>query len=345
MPHTPNNSTLAKTPTELSLTILITVVSGKDAVRCCLKALYPQVNFEQTEIIVPVDKWSNDIGELALEFPEVNFHFIEDLGLAASDKISSHQHRLYDRRRAVGLNLSRGQIIAMTEDHAVPAEDWCEQILLLHEKSFQVIGGAIENSIDKPLNWAWYYCDFGRYGKPLKNNNAEYISDINVAYKREAIMSVRDIWNEAYHETTVHWELQKRDVKLVLDERMTVFQERAEMNLFEALRERINWGRVFAETRVNKMSLPKRFIYSVGAVFLPPVLLLRVFKNMLRQKRTFRQMVTTLPLAFLLLVGWSFGEMFGYMSESPQVNSDIKSVSNENSFVTDQPNVKSKLVT
>ncbi len=316
--YEPKILTLTKDSPKLTLTILITVVSGKEILSRCLRALCPQVNFTETEIIVPYDIWSKEVGELVSKYPKVKFHFIEDLGLAVSNKISAHQHRLYDLRRAVGLNLSNGKIIAMTEDHAVPAEDWCEQILTLHEQSFGIIGGAIENRIDDPLNWAWYYCDFGRYGKPLPNNEAEFVSDVNVSYKRETIMSVRKIWNNAYRETTVHWALRSLGEKIVLDERMKVFQERPKMKLSEALRERVNWGQVFAETRANEMNIPKRLIYAAGTILLPPLLLLRVFKNMYRQKRTFRQMVTTLPLAFLFLIHWSLGETIGYLRGEPQ---------------------------
>ncbi len=303
----------------ITLTILITVVSGKKALSNCLKALYFQVDFDDTEIIVPFDKWSESVGELKREFPEVNFHYIEDLGLAASDKITSHQHRLYDRRRSVGLNLSSGKIIAMTEDHAIPAKDWCQQILKLHEQPFGVIGGAVENRIDNPLNWAWYYCDFGRYGKPLADIEPEYVSDINVAYKRDAIMSVRNLWQETYSETTVHWAMRSQGEKFLLDERMVVYQKRPKIKLSKAFRERIDWGRIFAETRAKKMAFSKRLIYSAGATLLPPLLLFRLFKHMKRQKRTFQQIAKTLPVALILLTGWSLGEMFGYLRREPKV--------------------------
>jgi hypothetical protein len=344
LPFLPNNPNLTKNKSNIHLTILITIVSGKDALRRCLEVLYPQVDFREVEIIVPFDKWSKEIGEIVSEFPEVKFHFIENLGLATSDKITAHEHRLYDRRRAVGLNLSQGRIIAMTENHAVPAEDWIKQIMDLHKQPFDVIGGAIENNINKPINWALYYCDFGRYGKPLKEVDSNYVSDINVAYKREAIMSVREIWSEAYHETSVHWALRSNGIKLVLDERMTVYQERPQIKLTETLRERINWGRVFAETRAIKMNFPKRLIYAVGTILLPPLLLMRVFKNMFRQKRNLSQMATTLPLAFLLLIGWSVGEMLGYLKGEPQVNASKKIISPQNSYISGQQDIKSKLV-
>jgi hypothetical protein len=322
--------------TDLRLTVLITIVSGSESVRRCLSVLVPQIDFSDAEIIVPFDKWSVEVGTLAEDFPQVRFHFIEDLGLADSDNISAHQHRLYDHRRAVGLRLSHGRIVAMTEDHAIPAEDWCQQILKAHEQPYGVIGGAIENAIDCPLNWAWYYCDFGRYGRPLKNGEAEYVSDINVAYKRDALESVRDIWHEAYHETTVHWSLRERGTKLFLDEKMVVFQNRPPLSLPKVLRERFDWGRVFAETRANEMSFLRRLVFAAGATFLPLLLVLRVVKNMRRQRRTFYQILKVFPLAFLLLLSWSLGESIGYLTGEPRLSVNNFEVKSSPKFITDQ---------
>lgn len=309
----------------LKLTVLLTVVSGQAALRRCLEVLYPQIDFTDAEIIVPFDKWSSDVGSLISEFPKVTFHFIEDLGLADSSGISAHQHRLYDRRRAIGLRLSRGKIVAMTEDHAKPAADWCQQILAAHEQPHKVIGGAIENGIDHPLNWALYYCDFGRYGRPLSNDETDYVSDTNVAYKREVLESVRDVWHEAYHETTVHWAIFESGSKLYLNEKMVVFQHRPPLSLSKAIRERIEWGQIFAETRGNKMSMSKRLIFAAGTIFLPVLLLGRIIKDMSRQKRTLRQMTKVLPLSWLLLLGWSLGEFIGYLAEEPKTkNSQLE---------------------
>lgn len=300
---------------KLTLTIVVTIVSGKSALRRCLRVLSPQVDFQTAEIIVPYDDWSLDAGELASEFPGVIFHHIKDLGRAASAKISARQHRLYDRRRAVGLKLARGRIVAMTEDHAVPAQDWCRQILSASSDSrYPVIGGAIENAVDRPLNWAWYYCDFGRYGRPFESGKVNYISDVNVAYRKDVLAATQAIWNEEYHETTLHWAMQERDINLFLNKNIVVYQQRPALPFKDALLERITWGRIFAETRANVCSLGQRFLYASGTPILPVLLLMRVVKNMRRQKRTLRQMIPALPIIFLLLFGWSFGEFIGYIA-------------------------------
>lgn len=300
----------------IKLSILITVVSGKDAVRRCLLALRPQVQAVAAEIIVPYDEWAVEVGELNAEFPEVNFHLIAH---SVAGNVPSHQHRLYDRRRAVGLALTAGEVVAMTEDHAIPAADWVNQILAAHRQPFAVIGGAIENGIDRAMNWALYYCDFGRYGSPLPQGEIEYVSDVNVSYKREALETVRDIWRDEYHETTVHWTMRERGIELRLDPGLKVYQHRPPMTFGKAFRERIEWGRVFAETRVAAIGLPQRIFFAVVAPLLPAVLLARVAKNMFRQGRSFGQMATALPLTAGLLIGWAWGELVGYVNGAPKL--------------------------
>lgn len=308
---------------EILLSIIVTVVSGRESMRRCLRVLCAQTDFAVMEIIVPFDKWSREIGELREEFGQVKFYFIENLGLAETENISAHQHRLFDRRRAIGLQIARGKLIAMTEDHARPADDWCAELLKTEKQPFAVIGGAIENGIDKPLNRAWYYCDYGRYGRPFADGFREYISDVNIVYKRETLEALRDLWEMEYRETVLHWTILENGGQLFLSHRMVVYEERPPVKLLTALRERIEWGRVFAETRVLVGNRRARSIYAARSLFLPPVLLSRVIKNMLRQRCGFLQIAGTLPLAFLLLTGWSFGELTGYVSGLPEAKSKL----------------------
>ena len=314
---------------ELSLSIIVTVVSGKTALRRCLRALAPQVDPAETEVIVPYDQWTVEVSDLAREFPQVRFHFYDELGVASSigsgnlgnpgaGRVPARAHRLYDRRRAVGLAQARGRIIAMTEDHAVPADDWVRQIRAAHAQPYAVIGGAIENAVDRPLNWALYYCDFGRYGRPLPAGEAEYVSDINVSYKREALYSIREVWGETYHETIAHWALRARGETLYLDPRLVVYQRRPAITWRQVYRERIEWGRAFAEGRVTELGPWRRLVYAVGAPALPVILLLRVWRRMRHQRRSPGQIIRILPVAAVLLTGWVLGEMIGYGAGAPR---------------------------
>jgi hypothetical protein len=230
---------------------------------------------------------------------------------------------LYDRRRALGLRLARGRIVAMTEDHAVPSPDWVQQLLEVHEQPYTVIGGAIENAIDRPLHDAVYFCDFGRYGRPLTASTAAYVSDVNVSYKRDALMAIEHVWRESYHETTTHWALAARGDRLYLDPRLVVHQHRPPLPWRAAFRERLEWGRAFAETRVAAMSTRRRFLYGVCAPALLVLMLWRVWRHMRRQQLAVGRVARSLPVAAALLVLWTIGEFTGYVAGSPLDSRDM----------------------
>ncbi|MCO6510080.1 MAG: glycosyltransferase, partial [Aridibacter famidurans] len=296
------------------------IVSGPESLRQCVSSLLPQMDAEHDELIVPYDEWSVGAVELAEEFPRIRFVKTQDAGTSVTENAPSLEHRLYDRRRAIGLAAARGRLIAMTEDHAVPAENWLEKIVEAHRDPAGAIGGAIGNRVDRPLNWAQYYCDFGRYGPPFENGPAAFVSDVNVSYKRQAILEVKDVWEINYRETEVHDEMSRRALVLKLNDRLVVYQNRPAISLRAAFRERIEWGRVYGEIRSGGLSFGARMAYAAGTALLPFVLVFRVVSNIRRQKRPSKHFFTVVPLAFLLLVFWSFGELTGYIAGDKAAN-------------------------
>ena len=299
---------------ELEFTVVVTVVDGKECTRTHLTTLCPQMDFKCAEVLVPYDKWSEDVGSLADEFPEVVFHFSEHLGLENNERISKSDHVLYDRRRSIGLHLSRGKIVALTEDRAIPEKDWAAQMLKAHLQPYEVIGGAVENGVERSINRALYFCDFGRYGRPFHNHEVSYVSDVNLAYKREALDLTKDLWAEYYHETTVNWTLQSHGKKLYLDCGPVVYQCRRQISLWNALKERVVWGRVFARTRVERLTYIHRLLFAGAVPLLPLILLFRALQHMIRQGEEFKKIVVTMPLISLFVFCWSVGELAGYLT-------------------------------
>lgn len=296
----------------IALSVVVAVVGGPGPLRRCLTALCTQMDPHESEIIVPYDRWCDDVATLNGEFSQVRFHRISDDGITETPRVSIDRHRLYERRRAVGLSLARGAVVALTEDFAVPTPDWSRQVLAAHARAHPVIGGAIENGIDRPLNWALYYCDFGRYGRPFPAGPVSYVSDVNVSYKQPVLLATADVWRDAYQETTLHWYLKAHGYPLFLDPSPVVFQQRPTLPLAHAVRERAALGRAFAETRAATATW-QRVLYACGTPVLPLLLLSRCMRHMLRQGRTVRQMATTLPLALILMTAYALGELSGYI--------------------------------
>ncbi len=96
---------------------------------------------------------------------------------------------------------ARGQIIAWTEDHCIPAPDWCKKILEAHEcdPDAGALGGAVLNgSQDRSLDWANFLCTFGPFVPPMTRLPGRAPSVANLSLRRDALPSgpIRAGWVE-----------------------------------------------------------------------------------------------------------------------------------------------------
>ncbi len=299
---------------EPELSIVVAVIEGgRTAMETCLEALAPDAKNIKLECIAPFDSRLDAVDELKAKFPWVNFIDARDYVNAAEFGQTSREH--HDILRAIGLREATAPLVALVEDHGTPSPGWCAALLEAHRKSDAAgIGGAVENGVDRLLNWAVYYCDFGRYQNPVPEGAVEFLSDSNVSYKREALWSVKTLWFDAFHETSVNWELRRRGEILNLNPKMVVHQTRRRLSIGYALRERYVWGRSFAGTRAVEVSTAKRFIYAALSFLLPFLLTTRIVLQGFRKKRHLRELLMALPLIFLLETFWAIGEFVGYIT-------------------------------
>ena len=222
------------------LSIVVRIVGGKPFVRRCLSSLKEQIGSHAIEVIVPYDATVSDIDGLKREFPQFFFFDVSGVQTFTPDPIPAVAHALCDRHTSKGLGIARGEIIALVEDDATPAGDWCEQILAAHKLPYDVIGGAVEHTGRGTMNWAVYFLDFGRYQLPLSEGPASYLTDVNISYKRAALDSVKAVWEREYNEVAVHWALMKKGAVLWRRPQIVVHQDRGSLSVMRQLRERFD---------------------------------------------------------------------------------------------------------
>lgn len=299
---------------DIELSIVVAVIEGGSAaMTTCLEALEPSTSVCALEVLVPYDSRLDSVDELKSRFPWAQFIDARKAVVAEEHGDSSREH--HDLLRAVGLNLATGPIVALLEDHGVPSENWCKALLHAHRTSDSSgIGGAVENGVDRLLNWAVYYCDFGRYQNPVPTGQVEFLSDSNVSYKREALWTAKHLWSTAFHETSVNWELRRAGFGLELNPEMVVFQTRRRLRLLAALRERVVWGRSFAGTRATEISGGQRMVFAALSFLLPVILTFRIVIQGLQKRRHLGKLFASLPIIFLLEIFWALGEFIGYLT-------------------------------
>lgn len=278
--------------------------------RSCLQALREQERCPPMEIIAPVLTATRGLAELKREYPGVRFLEFDGTGSGAP-RAGGREH--HDELRSEGIKAAAGGIIALIEDHDCPAPDWAAEVVRAHAHPAAAIGGAVENGIRAPLNWAVYFCDFGRYQNPIPEGESRWATDVNVSYKRAALEKVRPAWESSFHEIRVHRALMQAGEQVRLCPRMVVFQRRRGLRLKGCLRERYVWGRSFAASRAREMGVAGRAALAALSPALPLLLLARMGWRAAR-KGALGAFAMAFPLTAALTVAWGFGEMAGYAS-------------------------------
>jgi len=293
------------------LSIIVTVVGGGQFLHRCLSHLAPQANRPLVEVLVPYDDTVAGIEALKQAFDEVKFVDMGHVPTAAPPRTQAAEHELYDRRSAVGVLQSQGEIVALLQDYVIVSDDWCEQVLAAHELPYAAIGGAVEHGGRGALNWAVFFQDFGRHQPPLSEGPATYLTDVNVSYKRAALEPLRELWQERYKEATVNWALAKRGECLWQRPQIVVAQDRGRLRFGSLVLERYHWGRLFGAVRTREISTRRRLAYTIGAAAIPMFLLFRAARKVFRGRRHLGHFVRGLPYFFPLVSIWCFGELIG----------------------------------
>jgi hypothetical protein len=297
------------------LSVVVTIASDTlhppsiDHLRPCLESLARQHNPPAMEVIVPHQPEFSGMIELGKEFPAVRFLEICDLKRYTGHSGSREHH---NELRARGVKAARGEIVALTEDHAVADPDWCSSIVEAHRKPVAAVGGAIENAAPGLLNWAVYFREFGQYQNPLREKEAFDPSDVNVSYKRSALAGIRDAWSDTFEERTVNWAIRASGRRITFSPRVVVYQKRMNLNLASALQERWIWGRSYGAWR--GLSGSSRFVWAFVSLGLPVILVARAIATIARKRRNAGVFLKALPLLILITAAWCGGEMSAYLT-------------------------------
>jgi hypothetical protein len=300
-----------------ALSIVIAIASDTTAptdtrhLAPCLDALMRQGRGLPFEVIVPLPPGVAGLEDLRRRQPDVQFPEIPDLRKYPAKRNSREHHGELIAR---GFARARGAIIALIEDHDVASPDWIARLFDAHRRPVAGVGGAIENGIDRPLNWAVYFCDFLLYQNPLPEGDSRRASDANVSYKRAALESVRKVWEKEFHEAMVNGAILANGGKLALAPEVIVYQHRQGLQLLAILRERRIWGRSFGAWRCQQAGRLRRVVWAVFSPVLPVLLPLRLTWIAFRKRRNFWPFLKALPITAALTASWSWGEFIGYVT-------------------------------
>lgn len=283
-----------------TLSVVVGSHNARASIEDCLSALIEQRTGDDVEIIV-VDNSTDGTAEIIERgFPDVRL-------------VSCPASVLIPELWETGIGRARGDIVAITTAHCVPAKDWIAGMLGAHNGAVAAVGGAIESDENASLvDWAVYFCRYSQYMLPFEEGFAPEIAGDNASYKRAQIDGCREAWRGGFWEPAVHAELRKAGHRLLLTPAVVVYHRRS-FDLPGFMKQRFLHGIQFGRDRAARLSGPKRLFYIASSPAIPLVFFFRISRQVLRKRRHTPKYLASLPLLVPFLLAWASGELVGYL--------------------------------
>lgn len=286
------------------VSVLIGRVSTEDAPRILetLQSLHDKQGDHCCEVVLADRRNDAIMAQVARLFPQIEI-------------VDCPPQMSLPEMRTLAFERSQGTIVAVTEDHCVPAEGWLAEIeaALDADSSFDAVGGCVENGVfATDFDWATFLCEYCYFSPPVLEGESAILPGMNVAYRRSALEALpRARLIEGFWETTVHPLIIAGGGKLLSSNAMKMYHCKAfSRRLFYA--QRFIYSRYYAGLRFPREQLMTRLVAMLATFALPPLLLLRMVKGA-RAKGLNLEFRRALPDLLILVLVWSLGEMFGYL--------------------------------
>jgi glycosyltransferase involved in cell wall biosynthesis len=282
------------------LSIVIAASNSVDCLEHCLSSLRRQAEAPDIEVIV-----ATNYAQEITDGIKNNYPFPQYIYLAKNTTVPE--------LRTTGIAHSKGEIVALLEDHCVIHKNWCREIKRAHQLPYAMIGGSVENATSKSLlDWAVYFFDYGKYMLPDKSRLIDTLPGNNVSYKKSILRKIENNYRNGFFETFVNLELEKQGHFHYFVPSAIVYHRKS-YSLGKTFLQHYYHGRSFGGMRLSDVALPKRIIFLFGSFFLPVLLPLRIVLRTFGKGRHIKKLLFCLPYLFLLITSWSFGELCGYL--------------------------------
>lgn len=264
----------------------------------CLDSLHDQAVAEHVELLV-VDGHGQGLPQYAVpRYPQVT-----RLQMTGASVLQMRAH---------AMSQSRGEIVAVTEDHCRVAFDWCRRIIEAHTEhpDAAVIGGVVENGSDRGIiHWASFFIVNGAAMPPVRGGVQRKIAgQASVSYKKRVVP--RDVPRLGRMEWMLNQDLRAQGETLVADHLIRVAHVQP-LTFPEACAIHYHDSRTIAGFRLERIGLLERSIRLGGCFAMSPLLLLRTVLPILAKHRHLGWLVLSLPMIAVLTLCRAAGALVG----------------------------------
>ena len=283
------------------LTVVVATTQPWPEIRMCLESVHDQAREVGAELIV-VDGHGQGLPDSALEsYPQVT-----RLSMPGSSVL---------KMRAAAMARSRGDVVAVTEDHCRVGSSWCRSILAAHARypKAGVVGGVVHNGSDRRvIDWASFFIVNGASMPPVTNGpHAKVALQATVSYKRRVIP--RDVPELGRMEWMLNQDVRARGETLVSDDSIVVDHVQS-FSFSEACAIHYHDSRSIAGFRLERIDLLERALRLGVCFVMPPLLFVRTVAPILAKRRRLGWLAASMPMIGVLVVCRAAGAFVGFIT-------------------------------
>lgn len=284
------------------VSVVVGALDAAETIGPCLDRLVPQCEALGAELVV-VDGSSDGTNAIARAH-------------APAVRVLRSSRRHIPEFWAEGIAASRGEVVALTTAHAVPAANWLDALLREHRAGHVGVGGAVACAPEAGwVDWAVYLCRYSAFMPPFEAREVPEIAGDNASYRRDALEAVSDSWRAGFWEPPVHAALRARGGTLWLSPAVVV-EHRRSFSARAFLRNRWEHGRQYGHDRAAGAGCLGRWALAARTPLVPAVLLARVGRRVFASGHHLGAFVAASPLLLAFYAAWAAGEAVGALSDS-----------------------------
>lgn len=211
-----------------------------------------------------------------------------------------------------GILAARGERVATTTAHCIPAADWVERLAAADLEGIAGVGGTIGNAPDSDAKgWAVQLLRYAPFAPPQAARDVHEIAADNALYRRADLLRHRDLLAQGFWEPSFHARFRAEGLRLRLDPTLRVtHRNRYTAAQFAAMR--LAHGRAFGLARAGALPLPGRLRLALLSPGVPLVLLRRIVAATRGKPALRGGLIRGAGWLAVFLLSWSAGEARGY---------------------------------
>ena len=214
----------------------------------------------------------------------------------------------------IGMREARGDVVAITTSHFVPASTW---LAVIKDRFSRLEAAGIGGRIDPPsssnlVDWATY---FQRYSAYLEMSGEQEVRDIagdNAAYRRSDLLRHPQFFQEGFWEPDFHKLVLKEGKRLVFVPEMVVRMQNS-FGFWPFIGQRFHHAIQFGQARMRGKGLGVRLLGVCALPLIPPLFMTKILMRVWRGRRYRGAFFASLPVLGCFLTAWALGEVLGYV--------------------------------